>query len=187
MSAITDLWLPILVSGVGVFFASFLAWMVLPHHKGDFKQFKSEGAVLDALRPQGLAPGTYIYPDCQGPAMKTEEGKQRYAAGPWGVILVHGGPANFGRNLVLVFAFYVVVSVLVAYVARLALPDGASFMNVFRIAGTAGAMAYALGGIPNAIFFGRTGRSIAMDTLDGVAFGLLTGAIFGWFWPGTAA
>ncbi len=35
MEPLLDLWLPIVVSAVIVFVASFLAWMVLPHHKGD--------------------------------------------------------------------------------------------------------------------------------------------------------
>ena len=37
MDFLVDLWMPIVVSAVVVFFASSLAWMVLPHHKADVK------------------------------------------------------------------------------------------------------------------------------------------------------
>ena len=35
MVELTSLWLPILLSTVALFFLSFLAWTVLPHHKPD--------------------------------------------------------------------------------------------------------------------------------------------------------
>ena len=46
------------------------------------------------------------------------------------------------------------------------------------LTGTAAIMAYAFGAIPNAIFFGVPGRSLALDLVDGVVYGLLTGAVF---------
>ena len=49
MELLSTLWLPIVLSGVALFFASFLAWMVLPHHKGDFIKLPDEGAFENAL------------------------------------------------------------------------------------------------------------------------------------------
>ena len=42
--SLASLWLPILVSAVAVFFVSFLAWMVLPHHKKDINAIADEKA-----------------------------------------------------------------------------------------------------------------------------------------------
>lgn len=188
MHALLDLWLPILVSAVAVFFASFLAWMVLPHHKPDFQTLPDEAGFLRSLKDHGIGPGVYIFPGCDHQSMKTEEGKARYKAGPWGVLTTQPGPANFGRNLIVTFVFYVVVSLFVAYIARLAIVGDPGFMPVFRVAGAVGVAAYCLGGIPHGIFFGRTFRAQAMDVLDGLVYGLLTGAIFAWLWPaGTLA
>lgn len=36
MIHITDLWLPILLSAIAVWIFGAVAWMALPHHKGDF-------------------------------------------------------------------------------------------------------------------------------------------------------
>jgi hypothetical protein len=182
---LAQLWLPILVSAVIVFFASFLAWTVLPHHKRDVRALPDEQALTDHLKQLDLAPGTYMWPNCQAAGdMKSEEFKARFAAGPWGTINVLGRRPSVARNLVLVFVFYVVVSVFVAYITSLARAAGAEFLPVFRVAGAVGVLAYCAGSIPNAIFFGKPGRFVLTDFLDGVAYGLLTGATFGVLWPG---
>lgn len=61
-----SLWLPIVVAGVALFFASWLAWMVLPHHKKEWIGLANEDAVLGAIRSAGVAPGQYVFPyaDC---------------------------------------------------------------------------------------------------------------------------
>jgi hypothetical protein len=187
MTSLIDLWLPILVSSVVVFFASFLAWMVLPHHKPDIQFLDDEDAFAGALKNQAIKPGCYMFPGCDPASMKTDEGKARFKAGPWGTLSLQASPPNFGRNLGLVFAFYVVVSVFVAYIAHFSLHPGDGFMSVFRVAGVAGIACYCLGFIPGGIFFGRSVRSMAMDLIDGVVYGLLTGAVFGMLWPAAQA
>jgi hypothetical protein len=37
--------------------------------------------------------------------------------------------------------------------------------------------------MPNNIWFGTPKRAILMDVLDGVVYGLITGAVFGALWP----
>ena len=54
MAALMELWLPIVVSAVIVFFASFLAWMVLPHHNGDWKGLPNEDALNNTIRTTSL-------------------------------------------------------------------------------------------------------------------------------------
>jgi hypothetical protein len=53
------LWLPIVASGVALFFASWLAWMLLPHHKQEWTGLANEDAVMGAIRNAGVAPRCY--------------------------------------------------------------------------------------------------------------------------------
>ena len=128
-----------------------------------------------------------MFPGCDSSSMKTEEGKARYAAGPWGMLSVQAGPPNFGRNLGTVFVFYLVVGVFVAYLAGLALGAGAEFVQVLRVAGAAAMASYCLGAIPGGIFFGRSTRAMAMDIIDGLVYALLTGVVFALLWPAAEA
>jgi hypothetical protein len=184
MEFLLDLWLPIALSAVAVFFASFLAWAVLPHHKPDFHTFKEPDAVKDTVKSLGIPPGQYMFP-CFGDdpvKMKDPAFKKAWMAGPHGVLHIWASPPNMGRNLSLTFLFFLVASIFVAYLSHLALGPADGFRRVFRVTGTAAVMAYAMAFIPNAIWFGRTLRSVVMDIVDGVAYGLLTGIIFGLLW-----
>ena len=62
MSELATLWLPILLSSIAVFFASFLAWVVIGHHTPDWREIPEEGNVIDFIRAQGLRPGQYVFP-----------------------------------------------------------------------------------------------------------------------------
>ena len=44
-------------------------------------------------------------------------------------------------------------------------------------------LAYCFSFIPNAVWFGSYRRTIVATFIDGIAFGLITGAIFAWRWP----
>ena len=74
----------------------------------------------------------------------------------------------------------------IAAVKRTAEACGAPFTDVFRITGTAALMAHTFGGIPHAIWFKRKFGAVVNDVLDGIAYGLLTGLVFGWMWPAAA-
>lgn len=187
MTSIAGLWLPIVLSAVAVFFASSIAWMVLPHHKPDFKRLPDEAGFADAIRRFGLTPGLYVFPFCTPQEMKSDDGKRRYAAGPWGNMMLMGAQPNMGKSLAFVFIFYLVVGVFVAYLARLGLDPGESFRAVFRFTTTVAVAAYCLGGIPHGLFMGRTFRSVTMDVIDGLAYGAITGLIFAALWPAAGA
>lgn len=184
MVPVGQLWLPIVVSAVAIFFASFVAWMVLPHHKKDVKVLPDEKVLTQFLEKTNIAPGTYMWPNCNTPEeMKTDAYKARFEAGPWGSINVLGTKPNFGKNLLLVTIFYVAVSVFVAYVTGEARAAGAGFSAVFQIAGAVAILGYCAGAIPNAIFFSKPGRFVLTDFMDSLAYGLITGAVFAWLWP----
>jgi fatty acid desaturase len=60
MIDLTALWLPILLSAVIVFFASFIMHMVLAYHKSDYRKLPDEDRVTDALRNAGVTRGPLI-------------------------------------------------------------------------------------------------------------------------------
>jgi hypothetical protein len=130
-----------------------------------------------------------MFPGCGSSAeMKSDEYKQRYAAGPWGSIRVLGQRPNFGRNLMLVFLVYVIVGIFVAYITDRAMAGhvNPSYLEVFRFAGTVAVASYVLGALPGAIFMAKPLRFTITDTIDGVVYGLLTAGVFGWLWPESA-
>jgi len=125
-----------------------------------------------------------MWPNCADKKeMNSEAFKARMEAGPWGNITVLADKPNFGRNLAMVFAFYVVLSVFVAYITGQARPAGAGFLPVFRVAGATAVLGYCFGSIPNALFFGKPARFVLTDFIDALVYGLMTGAIFAWLWP----
>lgn len=184
MVSLVDLWLPILLSGVAVFFASFIAWMILPHHKPDWKGLPNENEVLDLIRNNAIAPGQYMLHYCSDPKnFKDPEFQKRYQAGPWGSVHVWNGITPMGQNMFLTFLTQLITSVFVGYLASLSLTRGAVFTEVFQVTGAAGILGYCFAFIPNAIWFRKPPRNIVMDVLDGAAYGLITGLIFAVVWP----
>jgi hypothetical protein len=188
MVGLTELWLPILVSAAAVWIASALAWMLMPHHKGDWKKLPDEDGFLKSLGALNIPSGTYGFPnmshaDCKDPATK-----EKFMRGPTGYINIW--PANafssMGPKMIGSFIVYVVVSVLVAYLCSATLTHESDFSKVFQVAGTSAMMAYCLSRIPNDIWFNTPKRAITTSTVDGIVYGLITGAIFGWLWPHVA-
>lgn len=185
MITIDSLWLAILLSAVVVWIASALVWMVLPHHKSDYKGLPDEEAVRNALTPQNLAPGQYNIPHLIArDDMKQPEGRKKFEEGPVGfiTILPRGIPA-MGKNMVLTFVYYLVVGAIIAYVASRTLAPGDEYLAVFRVTGTVAWLAYGAAIIPDAVWFGRPWSAVGKHIIDALAYGLLTGGVFGWLWP----
>jgi hypothetical protein len=87
-----------------------------------------------------------------------------------------------GRNMLLSFLVFLVVSVFIGYLAAETLPAGAGAGRVFRITGTAGVLAYCFSWLPNAIWFSHSGASIRNNFFDSVLYGLVTGGVFALLW-----
>jgi FtsH-binding integral membrane protein len=185
--SVAELWLPIVLSAVGVFIVSFIAHMLVGHHNSDFTKLPNEDGFLETVRSGSIAAGQYMFPFCDMKDMKDPEKKKRYAAGPHGVITVWPGVPNMGKNLVLTFIYYLVVGLFVAYLGSVVLHAGEEYMRVFRVAGTAAVMAYCLGSIPGTIWFGQSWRCQVLYLIDGVVYGLVTAGVFGWLWPAAEA
>lgn len=182
-----SLWLPIVVSAVVVFFASFIVWMVLPHHKKDYKALSNEDPVRDALRAQNPAPGMYCIPSMLGPDGKCDAKNPEFQAkvkeGPWAVMTVLAGWPNMGKSLGMWIVHLLVVASFAAFLGAHALPAGAPFADVFRVISPAAFMTFGLGVLPQMMWKGAPGAVIFKEVMDGLAYALLTGAVFGFLWP----
>ena len=185
MEFLTQLWLPIVVSAVLVFFLSALAWTVMPHHKKDFTGLPNADAVQALMRQNPPAPGQYAVPwVAEMRAMEDPAVKEKMMQGPRAYItVVPNGMPSMGPMLAQSFVFYLIVSVFVAYVSWHALAPGVEYLEVFRIAGTTALMAYIMATIPDSIWFGRPWSNFRRQALDGLVFGLATAGVFGWLWP----
>ncbi|MBX3378996.1 MAG: hypothetical protein KF805_02790 [Phycisphaeraceae bacterium] len=187
MEFLTSLWLPILLSGVAVWFISMIFGMALPHHKQDWIGLPTpadEDRFMDYLRHSGIKPGNYLFPDFRTTAqLKSAKVERALADGPVGHLSVWKPPVTMGGKLLGLFIVYLVVSTLIAYLTRVALPGPAPFARVFQFAAVAGILAYSFSFIPNALWFGAYKRTIVASIFDGIVCGLATGAIFAWRWP----
>jgi hypothetical protein len=185
LTPILTLWLPIVASGIALFFASWLAWMLLPHHKKEWQGLPNEDAVMGALKNSGVAAGQYMFPYAACSAdWKSDAFKAKLQAGPNGNMVVWSGACNMGKNMLCTVLFFLVASFVIAYLAAMVIAPGADRWFVFRFVGTAGILTYGTANILNGIWFGR---KMVADIVDGIAYGLITGAIFAWLWPVAAA
>jgi hypothetical protein len=183
MEFLIDLWLPILINTAVLFFASFTAWVILPHHFGDKQKLQHENEVMGMVKDLSIPPGNYMFPYATS---KQEQGsktfREKYDAGPVGCLDVYP-KTNMGMNMVKTVIFFFITTTVIGYITHFTcLPggEGVDFWRVFRVAGTIGILTHASSGILNNIWFKR--RSIT-DIIDGVAFGLILGLVFAVLWP----
>ena len=187
MAWLTDFWLAILVTTVALFFLSFVLWAAIPFHEKDHAKLPDEDAVMSALRASGAKNGAYIFPYCTHKDQKNAELMQKWKDGPAGRLTLFTG-CPMGRNLVLTFLVLLIATTLIAYIASLAnIAPGAGFMEKFRFVGSLGVLAYCFAHLPHFIWFGHSVRGIVTCTIDGVVYGLATGAVFAWLWPSVDA
>jgi len=185
MVSLGSLWLPILVSAVLVFVVSAIIHMVLKYHNSDYKSLPNEDAVRAAIRAGNPAPAQYVIPYCSDMKdMEKPEMKQKYADGPVAVMnLLPNGAPQMPKYLIQWFLFILAVSLFIAYIAAHTLAAGTAYLQVFRVAGAVGFMAYALGPIPESIWMGKPWKVTWKGALDGLVYALVTAGTFGWLWP----
>jgi hypothetical protein len=186
MTALSSLWLPILVSAVLVFIASTVIHMFLPFwHRNDYLKMPNEDKAMDSLRPLAIPPGDYMVPYCAGAEdMKSPAFKEKLNKGPVMMVTVRpNGMAGMGKPLVLWFIFCLVIGLFAGYVASRALPPGAQYLRVFQLAGASAFMAYAAAIWPPSIWYGRSWSATFKSTVDGLVYALVTAGAFGWLWP----
>jgi hypothetical protein len=184
MVPVTSLWLPVLLSAVLVFVASSVIHMFTPWHKGDIRGVPGENEAMEALRRLKVAPGDYAMPYAGSmEAMRDPAYAARLQAGPAVFMTVWQGTTSMTGQLVGWFLYSVVVSIFAGYVAGAALPMGASYLDVFRFAGTTAFAAYALALPQHSIWWKRSWGTTVRSMIDGLVYGCLTAGAFGWLWP----
>jgi len=184
MVTLASLWLPILVSAILAFAASFVIHMVLKYHRNDWQRVPNEDAAMDAVRPLNLTPGDYHFPHGSPETMRDPAFLDKMKRGPVVVMTVFPpGPVQMGTRLTWWFVYCVVVSLFAGYVASRVLAPGTPYMDVFQITSTVAFVGYALGNWPNTIWYNRAWQTNVKNTIDGLVYGLLTGGAFGWLWP----
>ncbi len=184
MVFLTTLWLPIVLSAIIVFIASSIMHMVLPYHRSDYKQLPEEDKLLAALRGAGLQRGLYMFPFGTHKDMKSPTMIEKYKQGPVGMLTVFpSGPPVIPKFMGLWFVYCLIIGFFVAYLTWHTVAFGAQYRVVFRVAGTAGFMAYGLGLLSNGIWKGQPWGMVLKEVMDGLIYGLLTAGTFGWLWP----
>src|SRR5205809_7327669 len=136
MTPLVSLWLPILLSAVGVFLASSVLHMFTPWHKSDYLKVPNEDRVMDTLRPLAIPPGDYMMPRPGSTAeMRSPAFVERFKKGPVMMFTVMpGGSMAMGKNLIQWFLFSVVVGVFTAHIAISVLSRDVSFRIEYHIA-----------------------------------------------------
>lgn len=185
MIPIASLWLPILLSAVGVFIASSIIHMVLKWHQGDYAKLDGEDDVLTAMREAGVQPGSYYFPHCFGPKDLEDPGVQeKFKTGPVGFMtVVPSGLPTMGKQLGLWFVYSILVGFCVAYLASRTLAPGADYLRVFQISGTVAFLAYGWAHVSDSIWKGQRWSSALKHLLDAFIYGCVTAGFFGWLWP----
>ena len=182
MEFLANLWLPILLTGIALFFLSSVFWTVLPFHDNDFEQLPDEDEFMRVVGEMNIPPGRYIFPRLTHQDHKDAEKIEKYKQGPRGLVNLWGLP-NMGRNLGLTFLFFLIIAFVTGYIAWEALGADASFMKVLQIVGAISMLVHCSTGQLNAIWFPK--RTI-FDFFDGIVYGIVTGLIFALLWPAAA-
>ena len=185
MTALSTLWLPILLSAVIVFVVSSIIHMAPLWHRGDYPALPDQDRVMDALRPFAIPPGDYMLPrSANVQEMKSPEFMEKMKRGPVMILtVIPAGPWSMGGQLVLWFVYALVVSYFAAYVAGRALAPGADYLQVFRFAGTAAFLSYSVAIWQMSIWYKRGWGLTLKATVDGLIYAALTAVVFGWLWP----
>jgi hypothetical protein len=185
MVPLAALWLPVLISAVTVFLASWIVHMFLPHHRVDFAKLPQEDAVLDALRALNIPSGAYLAPYVNTAAqMKEPAYVEKRKRGPAMFLTLMAGPdPGMGKALLQWFIYLLVISLFIAFLASETIAAGAPYPVVFRFVCVAALVAYALGHPHQSIWFRQPWRATCNYLIDGLIYALLTAGVFGWLWP----
>ena len=185
MHELPALWLPILVSAVGVFIASSLIHMVFKWHNSEYRPVANEDAVADALRAGNPTPGMYHIPHCTDMKdLQKEEMKAKFRRGPIALItVVKSGEPTMGKQLLGWFILNIVVSAFGALLAVQSFGLGASPHAAGHLAGMLAFLTYGGGSVQQSVWMGKPWSSTAKDLLDALIYGTVVALTFIWLWP----
>ena len=185
MVSLSSLWLPIIVSALVIYLASWLLHMLVGHHRHDLQRLPQEDTLLDALRAAQIPPGDYMGPHLSAPAqMRDPAWLEKRRRGPVVLLtLSAGAEPTMARPLAQWFIYLLLVALLSGYVACHSLAAGAPYLAVFRIVATVAFMGFALAHAQQSIWWQRSWGTTIRHMFDGLIYALLAGGVFGWLWP----
>jgi hypothetical protein len=82
--------------------------------------------------------------------------------------------------------FLLLVLLFAAYVSSHSLAPGAHYHEVFRFVGATAFMGFALGQIPQSIWYRRAWSTTLKHVFDGLIYACIAAGTFGWLWPKVA-
>ena len=183
--SLMGIWLPIILSGVFAWIASALIHMLIKYHNSDYKQLNHEPEVALALRKSGDQPGLYSTPYCSDmKEMNDPIVQQRFNEGPVAMITVmdKGMPA-MGKLLGQQLIFFILGSVLIAYIAALSLQVGVESIHVFHVFFVTAFVVYAWALVPYSIWFGHPWLNTIKYFIDAAIYAAVIAVTFAWLWP----
>jgi hypothetical protein len=185
MVTLVSLWLPILLSAVGIFFLSFVANVILPHHRNDYVKVPNEDGVQNALQGFAIPPGDYMLPRAQGMSeMKDPAYQEKLRRGPVALMTVlPNRMVPMGPTLAQWFIYLVVVMVIAAHAAQRVFPIGAGYRDVFHLVALMVFAGLAVGFWQDSIWYKRKWSTTIKFTIDGLVYAGVAGGVFGWLWP----
>jgi hypothetical protein len=183
MVSLVQLWLPILLSAVGVFVASAILHMVLRFwHGPDYRRFSNQDDIQAAIRKGGTGGGMYMVPYCGPEEMKKPELAEKFKTGPIGLVFLREGGMSVGRAMFQWFVLCLVMALFVGYVAAIVF-SGGDTANLFRVTATIAFVGFGFGPLAAAVWDNLPWKVAFKRVVDALIYGAVTGAIFAWLWP----
>ena len=183
--SLLQLWMPIVLGAFVAWVASALIHMVIKYHNADYEPLANEDQVSDALRAGNPKPGLYTTPYCADMKdMNGEAMQDKFKQGPVAMISVfENGMPPMGKLLLQQILFFLVGSLLAAYVACQVFAPGAEYMGVFRLVMAVSFLAYGYGVIPFSIWYGHPWGNTVRYLIDALIYAAVTAGTFAWLWP----
>lgn len=184
MVELSSIWMPILLSAVFVFIASSILHMMIPIHCKDYSALPGEDEILATMGKHEITPGLYRFPFCASmKEMGNPDHMEKVNRGPNGMLTITpDGPMAMGKYLLHWFAFSLLITLFVGYLSSMALAAEASSREVFRFAGTAATLGFAVPALADSIWKAVPWPVTLRFFFDGAVYSLVTGATFAWLW-----
>jgi hypothetical protein len=185
MSALPQLWLPILASSVLIFIASSLIHMVIRWHKSDYRKLANEDEVRAAIRAGKPDPGLYVLPHCaEMKDMQNPEMLQKFIEGPAGFVnLRAAGAPRIGGALLQWFVFTLIIATAAASLALQAYGIGGDSHKAGHLVGIVSLLVYSGASVPEGIWMAKPWKSVLKHAIDGLIYATISALTFMWLWP----
>jgi len=184
MVPIAALVVPILVSAVLVFLASFILHTVIPWHRGDLSGVADEEGFRRAVRGFAIPPGDYIVPFIGRGSHSDPAFLAKMEEGPVMFLTVRpSGPPTMGKPLALWFLYTLLVGLLAALVAGPMMRPGEPGHEVFHAVALTSFGGYAMALMQQSIWWAKKWSATIKSMIDGVVYAVITGLTFAWLWP----